>query len=42
MRYDWDYQMMGGYGVFMILLWLVVLVDLTLLGFWLWQQINKK
>jgi uncharacterized membrane protein len=34
--------MMGGAGVFGLLTWLVVLVDLVLLGVWLWQRISKK
>ena len=25
-----------------VLLWIVVFVDLVLLGVWLWKQINKK
>lgn len=42
MRYDWDYQMMDGFGPFMFLIWLVIFTDLVLLGIWLWQRINKK
>lgn len=42
----WGYQnMMGGYGTFGLLgsvFWIVILVDLILLGIWLWKQINKK
>lgn len=35
----WDYgQMMGGFG----LIGIVILIDLVLLGVWLWKQINKK
>ena len=34
--------MMGGAGVFGLLTWLVVLVDLVLVGIWLSQQISKK
>lgn len=35
----WDYgNMMGGFGLFGI----IVLVDLILLGVWLWKQITKK
>lgn len=35
--------MMGwGLGVLGTILWLVILVDLTLLGYWLWKQIQKK
>lgn len=36
----WD--MMGSAGIFGLLTWLVVLVDLVLVGIWLWQQISKK
>lgn len=35
----------GGFGVFGLvgsLLWLVVLVDLILVGIWLWKQIQKR
>lgn len=37
---QWGYSMMGGGlgPVFAI----VVLIDLILLGIWLWKQINKK
>jgi hypothetical protein len=41
----WDYGrggMMGTTGAWALLLWLVVFVDLVLLGIWLWQHINKK
>ncbi len=34
-------QMMGGAGWFAGLTWLVVLIDLVLLGIWLWKQIQK-
>jgi hypothetical protein len=33
---------MYGHGWLMILLWLVLFVDLLLLGIWLWRQIGKK
>lgn len=33
--------MMGGWGWFGGLVCLVVLVDLILVGIWLWKQINK-
>jgi len=36
------YSMMGSNGVFILLFWLVVLVDLVLLGLWLLQKIQKK
>lgn len=35
----WNYgDMMGGFGVVGI----IVLIDLILLGVWLWKQITKK
>ena len=33
--------MMGGFGGFGLITWVVVVVDLVLLGIWLWQQIKK-
>jgi len=40
---DWGYgSMMGGVGIFGSLIALAVLVDLVLVGIWLWQQISKK
>lgn len=40
---SWGYNMMGsGYGVLATAFWLVILVDLILLGIWLWKQIQKK
>lgn len=39
----WGYaSMMGGAGSLGFIVWLVVLVDLVLVGVWLWQQISKK
>lgn len=41
----WGYgNMMGnyGFGVLSTLFWIIILVDLVLLGIWLWKQINKK
>lgn len=32
--------MMGGAGVLGFITWLVVLVDLVLLGVWLWKKIK--
>ena len=34
--------MMGGMGIWGSLIGIVVLVDLVLLGIWLWQRISKK
>lgn len=42
---NWGYgqdETMGGMGVWGILIGLVLLVDLVLLGFWLWKQLQKK
>lgn len=37
------YGMMGaGFGILASLFWIVTLVDLILLGIWLWKQIQKK
>lgn len=33
--------MMGG-SVLGVITWIVVFVDLVLVGIWLWQQITKK
>ena len=39
----WGYGGMGyGFGVVATIFWLVILIDLILLGIWLWKQINKK
>lgn len=35
------YGMWGDGGVLSTLFLIVVLVDLTLLGFWLWKQVQK-
>lgn len=42
MWYDMSNHMDDGWGFFMIILWLVVLVNLILAGIWLLQQIVKK
>ena len=43
MGYGFGYQgmMSGGAGIFMSVIWLVFIIDLVLLGVWLWKQINK-
>ncbi|MDP3958116.1 MAG: hypothetical protein Q8Q36_01465 [bacterium] len=41
MGYNYGWSMMGGAGTFGVITWLVVLVDLILVGIWLWQQIRK-
>jgi len=37
----WGYQGMMSSGSGSIL-WIVILIDLILLGIWLWKQIQKK
>lgn len=37
-----NWGMMGGVSVLGSLYSIIVLIDLVLLGFWLWKQINKK
>ena len=34
-------NMMGTWGVLGVITWIVVTIDLLLLGVWLWKQINK-
>lgn len=36
------YNMMGGVGTFAIITWLLVMIDLALLGVWLWKRISKE
>jgi len=39
----WNYgSVMEGFGSLMFIFWIVLLIDLVLLGVWLWKQINKK
>lgn len=39
----WNYGgMMGGVGIWGSIYAIVILVDLILLGMWLWKQIQKK
>lgn len=45
MMNNWDYgqgSMMGATGGWAMLLWLVLFIDLVLVGVWLWKQIQKK
>lgn len=38
-------SMMGGFGLFATfgaIFWIILLIDMILLGVWLWKQINKK
>lgn len=39
MGYGWSW--MSGAGTLGVITWLVIIVDLVLLGFWLWKQIKK-
>ena len=43
---NWGYgsgmQGWGGMGTWGLLTWLVVFIDLVLLGLWLWKQLTKK
>lgn len=34
--------MMSGFGGLGIILWLLVIIDLALLGIWLWKKISKE
>jgi hypothetical protein len=38
----YGYGSMGGLGLLGLLTWLAVLVDLVLVGVWLWKHITKK
>lgn len=41
---NWGYGMMN-FGAFWFigsLMWIIVFIDLILLGVWLWKQIQKK
>jgi hypothetical protein len=33
--------MMGGFGTLGFITWLVVIVDLVLLGIWLWKKVSQ-
>lgn len=41
MDFGWGH-MGGGMGIFAVLVWLVLLVDLVLVGIWLFQKISNK
>lgn len=34
--------MMGGFGLLGTMFYILILINLALLAFWLWKQINKK
>lgn len=40
----WNNNMMGwgGFGFIVSLFWIVILIDLILLGIWLWKKITKE
>jgi len=40
--WNWGHGMMGGFGILGFILWLVILLDLILLGIWLVKQISKQ
>lgn len=40
--YNGGWGMMGGAVIWGSLIGIIVLIDLVLLGIWLWQQISKK
>jgi uncharacterized membrane protein len=42
MGYGYESMMGGGMGIFGPLIGIIVLIDLVLVGIWLWQQISKK
>ena len=46
MNYRWGggagWGMMDGGGLVGTIIWLVVVIDLVLVGVWLWQQVTKK
>jgi len=42
MGYGSGGDMMGGGGLLGVITWLVILVDLILVGIWLWQHISRK
>lgn len=40
---DWGWNHMnGGVNIFCVLMYMVILIDLVLVGVWLYKQINKK
>lgn len=41
MNYAYLGGMMEGFGTLGVFTWLVVAIDLVLLGIWLWKQIKK-
>lgn len=41
-RYTGMMDGLGGMSILALLTWLVILVDLALVGVWLWKQVMKK
>lgn len=41
-NYGYGAMMGTSFGTLGLILWLIALIDLVLLGIWLWKQINKK
>jgi len=39
---NFENMMGGGFGFLGLIFWIVILVDLILLGMWLWKQLQKK
>ena len=39
---NYSNMMSGGFSLIGGVLWVVILIDLILLGVWLWKQIEKK
>ena len=39
--YGYGGMMVGSGGVLCVITWIVVIVDLVLVGIWLWKQIQK-
>jgi len=37
-----DWAGYGAFGIVGFLFWLIIFIDLILLGMWFWKQINKK
>lgn len=40
--YFYNNAMMGWGIIFAYIFWLIIMIDLILLGVWLWQRISKK
>lgn len=40
-NWSWGQGMMSGFGFFGAVFGIIILIDLILLGVWLWKQIQK-